>query len=112
MWKSRRELSNEYLPVIIGFDTAENEPCKVCPLSAYRSLLLSLQIPQVKNPAATWTEGHDEQRFAPREEEVDPSLETTERLDYRALLEIAWEKQPEFYDALFPPDAVRSVESV
>ena len=21
----------------VGFDTAENEPCKVCPLSAYRS---------------------------------------------------------------------------
>ena len=75
---------------------------------------LRVQIPQVKNPAATWTEGEqaDEQRFAPPDEEVDPSLETTERLDYRALLEIAWEKQPEFYDALFPPDAVRSVESV
>ena len=25
--------SNEYLVAIIGFDTAENEPCKVCPLS-------------------------------------------------------------------------------
>ena len=35
----------------IGFDTAENEPCKVCPLSVYRSgsllLLLLLQIAQV-----------------------------------------------------------------
>ena len=29
--------SNEYLLAKIGFDTAENEPCKVCPLSAYRS---------------------------------------------------------------------------
>ena len=27
---SRRELSNEYLLAKIGFDTAENEPCKVC----------------------------------------------------------------------------------
>ena len=29
--------SNEYLVANIGFDTAENEPCKVCPHSAYRS---------------------------------------------------------------------------
>ena len=49
--RSRRELSNEYLLAKIGVDTAENEPCKVCPLSAYRFpgslLLLLLQIPQV-----------------------------------------------------------------
>ena len=31
-------LHNEYLVAKIVFDTAENEPCKVCPLSAYRSL--------------------------------------------------------------------------
>ena len=37
MCRSRRELSNEYLLAKIGFDKAENEPCKVCPLSAYRS---------------------------------------------------------------------------
>ena len=30
-------LSNEYLLAKFGFDTAENEPCKDCPLSAYRS---------------------------------------------------------------------------
>ena len=35
--RSRRELSNEYLLTKFGFDTAENEPCKVCSLSAYRS---------------------------------------------------------------------------
>ena len=35
--RSRRELSNEYLLAKIGFDTEENEPCKVCPLSMYRS---------------------------------------------------------------------------
>ena len=35
--RSRRELSNEYLLAKFGFDTAENEPCKVCPLSVYRS---------------------------------------------------------------------------
>ena len=35
--RSRRELSNEYLLPKFGFDAADNEPCKVCPLSAYRS---------------------------------------------------------------------------
>ena len=35
--RSRRELSNAYLLAKFGFDTAENEPCKVCPLSVYRS---------------------------------------------------------------------------
>ena len=34
--RSRRELSDAYLFAKFGFDTAENEPCKVCPLSAYR----------------------------------------------------------------------------
>ena len=36
--RSRRELSNECLLAKFGFDTAENEPCKVCPLSVYESL--------------------------------------------------------------------------
>ena len=35
--RSRRELSNAYLLAKFGFDTAENEPLQVCPLSAYRS---------------------------------------------------------------------------
>ena len=35
--RSRRELSNAYLLAKIGVDTAENEPCKVCLLSVYRS---------------------------------------------------------------------------
>ena len=34
---SRRELSHEYVLAQFGFDTAENDPGKVCPLSAYRS---------------------------------------------------------------------------
>ena len=29
--------SNEYVVAKIGFDTAKNEPSKVCPLSVYRS---------------------------------------------------------------------------
>ena len=37
MCRSRRELSNAYFLAKFGFDTAENEPCKVCPLCAYRS---------------------------------------------------------------------------
>ena len=32
--RSRRELSNAYLLAKFGFDTAENEPCKVCPIDA------------------------------------------------------------------------------
>ena len=32
--------SNEYLLATFGFDTAENEPCKVSLLSVYRSLRL------------------------------------------------------------------------
>ena len=47
MCRSRRELSNAYLLAKFGFDTAENEPFQVCPLSVYRLLLLLLQIPQV-----------------------------------------------------------------
>ena len=31
--RSRQELSNEYLLAKIGFDTAEHEPCKVCPIA-------------------------------------------------------------------------------
>ena len=31
MCRSRRELSNAYFLAKFGFDTAENEPCQVCP---------------------------------------------------------------------------------
>ena len=41
--RSRRELSNAYLLAKIGVDTAENEPCKVCPLSLYRSPRFSFE---------------------------------------------------------------------
>ena len=30
--RSRRELSNAYFLAKLGFDTAENEPCQVCPI--------------------------------------------------------------------------------
>ena len=32
-------ISSYYLLATVGFDTAENELCKVCPLSAYRSVV-------------------------------------------------------------------------
>ena len=35
--RSRQELSNAYFLAKFGFDTVENEPFQVCPLSAYRS---------------------------------------------------------------------------
>ena len=35
--RSRRELSNAYLLAKFGFDTAENEPSKVCPIEPSRS---------------------------------------------------------------------------
>ena len=35
--RSRRELSDAYFAAKFGFDTADNEPFQVCPLSAYRS---------------------------------------------------------------------------
>ena len=39
--RSRRELSDAYFLAKFGFDTIDNEPCKVCPLSAYRYPRLS-----------------------------------------------------------------------
>ena len=35
--RSRRELSNAYLLVKFGFDTAENEPCKACPIPRFHA---------------------------------------------------------------------------
>ena len=36
MYRSRRELSNAYLLAKFRFDTAENEPSKVCPIEPSR----------------------------------------------------------------------------
>ena len=52
--RSRRELSNGYLLAKFGFDTAasqpaENEPCKVCPLSVYRSPRYGLLIQNLRD---------------------------------------------------------------
>ena len=42
--RSRRELSNEYLLAKFGFDTAENEPCKVCSLSVHTAVPTSAAV--------------------------------------------------------------------
>ena len=47
--RSRREFPNEYLLAKFGFNIAENEPCKVFPLSAYRSLRLDTWIEGITN---------------------------------------------------------------
>ena len=60
LFRSRRELSNEYLLAKFGFDTAENEPCKVCPLSAYRSpvrLIIIITDPHSSGQITTRGEG-------------------------------------------------------
>ena len=41
--RSRRELSNDYLLAKFGFDTAENELCKVCPTLSVAEPRISLQ---------------------------------------------------------------------
>ena len=44
MWKSRRELFNEYLLAKIGVDTAENEPCEVRKFELSEMLNLNFEI--------------------------------------------------------------------
>ena len=57
--------SNEYLLANFGFDTAENEPCSVCPLSAYRSprykekrsMILPFKSSQILTPRGNYRVG-------------------------------------------------------
>ena len=35
--RSRRELANAYFLAKFGFDTAENEPCQVCPIPRFHA---------------------------------------------------------------------------
>ena len=44
MCRSRRELSNAHLLAKFRFDTAENEPSKVCPIEPMRVLRLHLRV--------------------------------------------------------------------
>ena len=69
--------SNEYLLAKFGFDTAENEPCKVCPISAYRSpRSSSAKMPEgLEAVLGTEPEGP---------EEADPEYQ----LDFRGLQEL------------------------
>ena len=50
MCKSRRELSNAYLLAKFGVDTAENEPCQVCPIP--RNAAAFFEVPRGGPPAA------------------------------------------------------------
>ena len=45
--------SHEYLLAKFSFDTAENKPCKVCPLSVHRSIIITdPQVPVLDLDAA------------------------------------------------------------
>ena len=44
--------SNEYLLATFGFDTAENEPCKVCPIPRGAAALRSRKVPAAEAGAA------------------------------------------------------------
>ena len=69
--------SNEYLLAKFGFDTAENGPCKVCPISAYRS---------PRSSSAKMPEGLEASLGTEPEgpEEADPEYQ----LDFRGLQEL------------------------
>ena len=69
-----------YLFAKFGFDTAEDEPCKVCPLSVYRLLL---QIPQV---------GAKEQETKKEEKAIATESSTSRRTQAREmdLVENGW----------------------
>ena len=45
--RSRRELSNAYLLAKFGFDTAENEPCKVKPALRVQILIIITDPPGI-----------------------------------------------------------------
>ena len=55
--RSRRELSNAYFLAKFGFDTAENEPCQVCLLSALAQIpprcSIAALLPAVSTAATT-----------------------------------------------------------
>ena len=46
-------LKNEPTLAIRGVDTAENEPCKVCPLSVYRSPRFDPESPDLQEALAS-----------------------------------------------------------
>ena len=52
--RSRQELSNEHSLAKFGFDTAENEPCKVCPIPTPLTREQLLRVPDEKF-AAGWS---------------------------------------------------------
>ena len=76
--RSRRELSNAYILAKFGFDTAENEPCKVCRI---QRRLIGLQaekntcgssFPQASASAAGFEGVEDVLKLIAPEESADP----------------------------------------
>ena len=63
--RSRRELSNAYFLAKLGFDTAENEPCQVCPIP--RNAALKAPQPPARGAARARQGALRLQRLVPRE---------------------------------------------
>ena len=76
-------MSIYYLLAKFGFDTAENEPCKVFPLSVYGSglSLLLLRILQVMEPCVVSVQKNFPGEW-PTDQELLPSLLSIDRLEY------------------------------
>ena len=75
--RSRRELSNAYLLAKFGFDTAENEPCQICPIEPCQNLLSSQAAFEVGQPALVGTPRRA-RRCGPRR----PARRTLRRLSW------------------------------
>ena len=75
LYRSRRELSHhEYLLSKFSFETAENEPCKVCLLSAYRS-------PRFRLKNAKWAPAQKADAEQARREEAEKENEKKKEKD-------------------------------
>ena len=73
--RSRRELSNAYLLAKCGFDTAENEPCKVCPIESCPADLLCEAERGGAHERGRVAEAADHVRLQVRGAEERPGLE-------------------------------------
>ena len=52
LYRSRREVSNAYLLAKFRFDTAENEPCQVCPIEGPQGRTVRLEVELVHGDEA------------------------------------------------------------
>ena len=83
--RSRRELSNAYLLAKIGFDTAENEPCKVCPLERSR---MKNEVQEIKKAVEAMAKGGEEtkERAVYKGKDADPDSPRSPRSPRRTAL--------------------------